>query len=422
MRASPPGIHRVVVSRGGELGGGIRAYRVDWTGVGMVTTGLEVILEEGRPSLHGMRLGLICNQASTDRRFNFAKDLLHRDERFQLTALLAPQHGYFFSQWDNMDETADAVDRQTGLPIYSLYSERREPSLQSLAEIDALVFDIQDVGTRVYTYIWTMYLAMQACAAVGTRFVVLDRPNPLNGRTMEGAVLEEGFASFVGLHPIPMRHGMTVGELARLFNDQAGLGCELEVVEMKGWRREFFFDQTGLPWPFPSTGLPTLESALAYAGMVVFEGTNISEGRGTTRPFELIGAPFIDPYAFVAGLSDMAPPGVILQPYYFKPTVNKFGGKVCGGVKVNVSDRESFRPLLTALTILGQITLACQDDFTWTAPPYEYEFEKPPIDIITGSDAVRRALHGELTRAELVEHCEAGVDEFAESRRQYLLY
>ena len=388
----------------------------------MVSTGLEVILEDGRPSLSGRRLGLICNQASTDRRFRFAKDLLFHDDRFNLTALLSPQHGYFFSQWDNMDETADAVDRETGLPIYSLYSEKREPSLESLAAIDALVFDIQDVGTRVYTYIWTMYLAMQACAAAGKTFVVLDRPNPLNGVTMEGAVLDERFASFVGLHPIPMRHGMTVGELARLFHHQAGLGCELEVVEMRGWNREHYLDETGLPWPFPSTGLPTLESTVAYAGMVIFEGTNLSEGRGTTRPFELIGAPFIDAYAFAAGLAEADLPGVILQPWVFTPTVNKFGGRVCGGVKVNITNRELFRPLLTALAILGQTARTYPDDLSWTPPPYEYEFEKPPVDIITGSDAVRLTFESDFSWHSLREHCDAGLDEFAEIRRPFLLY
>jgi uncharacterized protein YbbC (DUF1343 family) len=320
-----------------------------------------------------------------------------------------------------MDETADAVDRETGLKIFSLYSEDRQPSLESLAEIDALVFDIQDVGTRVYTYIWTMYLAMQACSSVGKKFVVLDRPNPLNGLTMEGALVEEGFSSFVGLHPIPMRHGMTVGELAQLFNEEAGFGCELEIVEMKGWARDLFFEETGLPWPYPSTGLPTLESALTYSGMVIFEGTNISEGRGTTRPFEMIGAPFIDPYALVAGISGNLP-GVILQPYYFKPTVNKFGGEVCGGVKVNITNRNTFRPLLTALTILGQIIRDNENDFAWKPPPYEYEFVKLPFDIITGADSVRKNLVSGFTQQQLVGHCETGIEKFAEKREQYLLY
>lgn len=388
----------------------------------MVKSGLEVIVEQGLCSLDKQRLGLLCNQASTDSSFRAAKDLLAHDKRFNLTALLAPQHGYFLSQWDNMDETADAVDRETGLTIYSLYSDTREPNKESLNEIDTLVFDVQDVGTRVFTYIWTMYLAMQRCSAAKKKFVVLDRPNPLNGRTMEGAVLDPRFASFVGLHPIPMRHGMTVGELALMFKAEVGFTCELEVVQMSGWNREMYFDETQIPWPFPCTGLPTLESTIAYAGMVMFEGTNLSEGRGTTRPFELIGAPFIEPYTLARELSNQELPGVIFQPYCFKPTVNKFGGKVCGGIKLNITDRERFEPFLTALTLLGQIVRNHPHEFAWRPPPYEYEFEKPPFDIIVGTDAVRKNLTDGFTWQQLVEHSAAGIEEFSKRRTPYLLY
>lgn len=388
----------------------------------MVKTGLEVILENNHASIEGRRLGLICNQASTDSNFNFAKDLLFRDPRYQVTALLAPQHGYFFSQWDNMDETADAIDRETGLKIHSLYSESREPSMDSLADIDVLLFDIQDVGTRVYTYIWTMLLAMKACREADTKFVVLDRPNPLDGLTMEGAVLDPAFASFVGLHPLPMRHGMTNGELALMFNEEASLGCDLEIVEMKGWERAMYFDETGLAWPFPSTGLPTLESSIAYAGMVIFEGTNISEGRGTTRPFELIGAPFLDPYSLAGRVAERQLPGVTVQPYYFKPTVNKFGGEVCGGVKINITDRRAFRPFLTAITVLEQIIEENPNAFSWRPPPYEYEFEKAPFDIIVGTDAIRTGIDTGWRGKRLEALCNAGVEEFAGRRKEYLLY
>jgi uncharacterized protein YbbC (DUF1343 family) len=388
----------------------------------MVRTGLEVILDEGRPSLEGPRLGLVCNQASTDSRFNFTKDILFHDRRFNLNSLLTPQHGYFFAQWDNMDETEDAVDPETGLTIHSLYGESREPSADCLAETDVLVFDIQDVGTRVYTYIWTLYLAMQACAKSGTRLVVLDRPNPIDGRTMEGAVLDPGFATFAGLHPIPMRHGMTVGELAGMFNNEAGIGCELEVVLMQGWQRSMYFDETGLPWPFPSTGLPTLESAVAYAGMVVFEGTNISEGRGTTRPFELVGAPFVEPYSLARRVGARRLPGVIPQPYFFKPTVNKFGGTVCGGLKLNVTDRTAFQPFVTALTVLDEIKRAAPSEFAWQPPPYEYEFEKLPFDIIVGTDVIREDLDAGCDPERLRQHGAAGVAEFADRRGTFLLY
>ncbi len=388
----------------------------------MVKTGLEVLLKKCPRSLKGKRIGLLCNQASITSHYDYAKDLLADYKGLKLVQLFSPQHGYFLSERDNMDETAHSKDPQTKLKIFSLYSKTRQPTKKSLDNIDTFVFDIQDVGTRVFTYIWTMYLTMQACEKQGKKVVILDRPNPINGTDMEGNLLQRDFTSFVGLLPIPMRHGMTVGELALYFNKEYKIGCDLEVIKMKGWKREMFFDETDLPWGYPSTGLPTLESSIAYAGTVIFEGTNISEGRGTTKPFEFVGAPFIEPYSFAQKLTSEKLPGCVLQPYFFKPNVNKFESKACGGVKINITNRNKFKSYLTALTLLRQIIKDYKKHFSWNKPPYEYEFKKLPFDIITGTDRIRKILDKGGSLAALKSTFDADLKIFSQKRRKYLLY
>jgi uncharacterized protein YbbC (DUF1343 family) len=388
----------------------------------MIKTGLDILIKKGLPVLKGKRVGLICNQASITTNFDYAKDLLVNHKDFSLTCLFAPQHGYFLSERDNMDETVDAIDPETKLNIYSLYSETRQPTKEALNTIDAIVFDIQDVGTRVYTYIWTMVLTMQACKKQNKQFIVLDRPNPINGKDIEGNLLNPHFTSFVGLLPIPMRHGMTVGELALFFNKEFQINCDLHVVKMQGWQRDLYLDQTGLPWAYPSTGLPTLDSSIAYAGMVLFEGTNLSEGRGTTKPFEFIGAPFIEPYSFSHKLEKEKLPGCILQPYYFKPNVNKHASKVCGGIKINITNRKKFKPYLTALMILRQALKDYKSDFSWNPPPYEYEFKKLPIDILAGNDVVRKMLEKGASQNKLKNYCHKDEVLFRKMRKKYLLY
>src|SRR5262249_13062697 len=243
-------------------------------------------------------------------------------------------------------------DTRTGLPAYSLYGETRKPSPEMLGDVDVLVFDVQDVGTRVYTFVYTMALAMEADREQGKRFIVLDRPNAIGGVQIEGNILEPEFASFVGMFSVPMRHGMTIGELALMFNREFGIGCELEVIKMEGWRRGMYFDDTPLPWVMPSPNMPTVETAVVYPGSVMIEGTAVSEGRGTTRPFEIIGALYIDPYELITELKKDDLRGVVFRPLHFQPTFHKFAGGLCGGIQIHVTDRDAFKPVITGVAIV----------------------------------------------------------------------
>lgn len=386
-----------------------------------VKTGLEVALS--RRALFGRdRVGLIVHPASIDRHLAHAADLLHQRLAGRLTALLGPQHGIRGETQDNMIEWRGFVDPATGLPVHSLYGETRKPSEDMLASVDTLVFDLQDVGTRVYTFIWTLALAMQACAEFGRRLVVLDRPNPLGGLAVEGNLLAPGFRSFVGLHPLPMRHGLTVGEIALFLRHECGIDCHLEVIPMRGWRRAMRFDQTGLPWVMPSPNMPTLDTALVYPGTVIFEGTNISEGRGTTRPFELVGAPWLDARQLAASLEKRALPGVHFRPAHFQPTFHKWQGQLCGGVQLHVTQAARFEPYRTGLLLLEEIVRASPEKFAWKPPPYEYERERQPIDCIVGTDAVRTALSSGRSIEGLIEAWRAEAAAFRRQRRPYLLY
>jgi uncharacterized protein YbbC (DUF1343 family) len=281
---------------------------------------------------------------------------------------------------------------------------------------------VQDVGTRVYTFIYTMALAMEAAKERGKRFIVLDRPNPINGVQIEGNIHEPGFRSFVGMYPIPMRHGMTVAELAGMFNREFGINCDLEVVKMEGWRRAMWFDETRLPWVLPSPNIPTPETTVVYPGAVMFEGTNLSEGRGTTRPFEIVGAPFIEPHRLVERLRRFELPGAVFRPAHFEPTFQKFKGELCGGLQLHVTDRERFKPVITAVAILSAIREIYPDDLSWNQPPYEYVHDKLPFDVINGSAAVREHIEVGTPPAEIEEGWRAALDEFNSMRTKYLLY
>jgi uncharacterized protein YbbC (DUF1343 family) len=313
-------------------------------------------------------------------------------------------------------------DKRTGLPAFSLYGESRKPSPEMLNDIDVLVFDVQDVGTRVYTFIYTMALAMEAARAGGKRFIVLDRPNPISGVHIEGNILEPYYASFVGMFPLPMRHGMTTGELALLFNGEFGIGCDLEVVKMEGWNRAMWHDQTGLPWVLPSPNMPTLDTATVYPGCVFLEGTNVSEGRGTTRPFDILGAPFVDPYELTTALQDLRLPGVFFRPLYFQPTTHKFAGQTCGGIQLHVTDRTAFKPVITGIAVISAIRSLWPEQFEWKQPPYEYVFDKLPFDVIAGTGKLRALIESGASPAEIEGSWAAGLDRFAEIRRRYLLY
>ncbi|MDY0111107.1 MAG: DUF1343 domain-containing protein [Candidatus Krumholzibacteria bacterium] len=358
-----------------------------------VDTGLDILLSDQAARLSGRRVGLLAHPASVDRRLRHAVPLLHAALGGDLRALFGPQHGLRGETQDNMVEWRGYIDPLTGLPVHSLYGEHRKPTPAMLADLDVLVVDLQDVGARYYTFVWTLLLCLEACAEAGKEVVVLDRPNPLGG-AVEGNVLDPAWRSFVGLAPIPMRHGLTIGELALWLRAHGALDVDLTVVPMRGWRRDACFDATGLPWVMPSPNLPTLESTVVYPGACLLEGTELSEGRGTTRPFEILGAPWLEPDALVRDLEPLTLPGVVLRPLHFQPTFQKHAGRLCGGVQVHVTDRAVFQSVLTYLAILTAARRLWPDRFAWKQPPYEYEVAKLPIDILAGGPRLREAVDG----------------------------
>lgn len=387
-----------------------------------VRLGLERLLEEDFALVRDKRVGLICNQASVDHNYRHAADLLHAHPEINLRALFGPQHGIRGDVQDNMIETAHARDRNTGLPVYSLYSETREPTDEMLADVDTLVFDMQDVGCRIYTFVYTLANCMNAAKRLGKRVVVCDRPNPISGKHVSGNVLDPAFASFVGQFPLPTRHGMTVAELAKLFNEYFNIGCEFEVLKMEGWRRELWHDQTDAPWVLPSPNMPTLDSATVFPGTVHFEGTQISEGRGTTRPFELIGAPYIDPEDYASSLNDLSLPGVFFRACVFQPTFQKHAGMSCGGVQIHVLNREIFEPVLAGVAMVKLAHDMYKDGFRWKVPPYEYVYDKNPFDVIAGTDKTRLAFEQGVSLDEIEASWQAPLDDFRRIRERYLMY
>ena len=334
----------------------------------------------------GARIGALLHPASVSSNLEHASRILeqHNGDLFRLGAFFGPQHGFLGQTQDNMVEWKSYEHPRLHIPVYSLYGEHREPTGEMLEGLDVLVVDLQDIGSRYYTFIWTLYLCMRACESRGTAVVVFERPNPINGVTIEGPTLHPNYKSFVGMHPIPIRHGRTIGELAQQFRDEALPNCELSVLPMKNWDREMWFDQTGLPWVMPSPNIPALDTATVYPGMCLLEGTNISEGRGTTRPFEIFGAPFIDPERLCAQVNGLKLPGVFFRENYFQPTFHKFAGELCGGAQLHVIDRNDFRPFETGLEIIRAIRNLYPKQFEWKQPPYEYETEKLPIEILLG--------------------------------------
>ena len=354
-----------------------------------IQIGLERFLAQPPAALKNARFGLLMNQASVDASFRYACDLLA--ERFpgQLAALFSPQHGLWCEQQANMIESPHATYEPLGVPVYSLYSETRQPTEEMLANFDCLVIDLQDVGTRVYTFAWTIQNCLRACAAANIPVVLLDRPNPLGGQVAEGPLLDEGYQSFVGGVPIPLRHGLTLGELALLINQEQQIGAQLTVVPMTGWRREMLFDDCGRSWVAPSPNMPRVTTALLYPGQVLLEGTNLSEGRGTTLPFEVVGAPFIDPHVLAADLAQQQLPGIKIRPIRFVPTFDKWQGQRCGGIALHITDPRAVRSVGLTLHILQAVIRRWPDAFTWLPPPYEYEHEKMPIDILFGSPRLR---------------------------------
>ncbi|MEI6667783.1 MAG: DUF1343 domain-containing protein [Acidobacteriota bacterium] len=372
--------------------------------------------------LAGQRVGLVCNPASVDAHLDHAADLVFATPGVTLGAIFGPQHGFRSDLQDNMIESAHTSDARRLVPIYSLYSDTREPTPEMLKNLDVLVVDLQDIGARIYTFVYTMANCLRAAARHGVPVVVCDRPNPIGGLAVEGPMLEPGFESFVGLFPIPMRHGMTIGELARLFNEEFGIGADLTVVAAQGWSRSMYHDETGLPWVMPSPNMPTLDTAVVYPGAVLFEGTQLSEGRGTTRPFELVGAPWIDAERFAAGMNAMDLPGARFRPAVFEPTFQKHARNTCGGCQTHVVDKDRFRPVLTGVALLTAFYRSDPGRFAWRQPPYEYEPDKMPIDILAGSSRLRQQIESGVDPREIAASWESDVAAFSRIRANYLLY
>lgn len=382
--------------------------------------GSERLIASSR--LDGLKVGILANPASVDHEFRHIVDRLGEDDRFTLAAIFGPQHGFRSDLQDNMIETPHATDPARGVPIFSLYSETREPTKEMLDLIDVLVIDLQDVGARIYTFIYTMANCLRAAAKTGTPVIVCDRPNPIGGLQVEGPMLEPGFESFVGQYPIPMRHGMTVAELAKLFNEHFEIGASLETVPMEGWSRELYFDDTEIPWIMPSPNMPTLDTAIVYPGTVLFEGTMVSEGRGTTRPFELIGAPWIDGAALTERLNQTGLHGVRFREVVFEPTFQKHAKAPCGGCQIHVTSRWDFEPVKAGVAILRECYGLSPDQFKWRDPPYEYEHDKMPIDILAGSTQLREQIEQQMPIEDIAESWRAGIKAFEELRKPYLLY
>ncbi|HEV2916106.1 MAG TPA: exo-beta-N-acetylmuramidase NamZ domain-containing protein, partial [Pyrinomonadaceae bacterium] len=384
--------------------------------------GLEKLLEDRIELVRGARVGLVCNQASVDHSLRHAADLFHERSELRLTTLFGPQHGIRGDVQDNMIETEHMTDRRTGRPIYSLYSETREPTEQMLEDVDVLVFDMQDVGCRIYTFIYTLANCMRAAKKYSRRVIVCDRPNPITGVHLGGNVLEAEYASFVGQFPIPTRHGMTVGELGRMFNEHFGIGCELEVVTMEGWGREQWMDETDAPWVMPSPNMPTLLTATVFPGTVHVEGTQLSEGRGTTRPFELIGAPYIEAEEYAARLMSLGLAGTYYRPSGFQPTFQKHAGRTCGGVQIHVTDREAFEPVLAGVATVKVAYDLYEEHFRWKEPPYEYVFDKNPFDVIAGTKTLREQIERHDSLETIHASWARGAADFKAERERYLLY
>ncbi len=387
-----------------------------------VATGLDQFVQESWKKLRGQSLALLANQASVDHNLRSAKDVISTLLPGQLKALFGPQHGFRGEDQDNMVETQDYLDPDLNIPVFSLYGKKIDRLSDSLDTIDLLIIDLQDVGTRVYTFITTVLYCLKEAAKAGKSVLILDRPNPLGGAIVEGNLLRPEFYSLVGPSTLPMRHGMTMGELAYLFKDAFKIDCDISVLPLKGWHRYMLWKDTGLIWIMPSPNMPLLETALVYPGQVIWEGTNISEGRGTCRPFEIFGAPFINPSVIKKGLASKDIEGCYLQEYYFRPTFNKWVGKLCGGFMIHVLDPHIYRPYRTSLALLKSIIETYGDEFGWRKPPYEYDFKRPPIDLILGDPSIRTNLEEGKDIREILKYCSKGLGDFLESRRPYLIY
>ncbi|MCK5833699.1 DUF1343 domain-containing protein [bacterium] len=386
-----------------------------------VKIGLERITEVRPDFPFGEYPALLCNEASCTAYFKNAIDYL-RSCGMKLSALFGPQHGIEITDQANMIEWENQREDKTGLPVYSLYGEHRQPTRESLKGLSSFIIDLQDVGARYYTYIWTSLLTLRRCAEFSIPVIVFDRPNPLGGIEVEGSPIEPGFESFVGMSSIPQRHACTLGELLRLFAMREGLSDYLFVVPMLNWKRDMLWQETLRPWFSPSPNMPDFETALLYPGACLIEGTNISEGRGTTLPFKLIGAPWIDSSELIRELNNKGFDGIGFRAVSFKPSFDKYNGKVCRGMQLHITDKKSIKPVRLFYSIIDSVKKLYPDDFAWASPPYEYEFLKPPIDILTGSKVFREAIDNNLDFADIFKGWQEFYNRFRAEIKYSLLY
>ncbi len=387
-----------------------------------VQTGIDRIREGHWKRLRGYRLGLLSNQASLDSRLNPAREVISELLPGQLKALFGPQHGFGGEDQDNMVETDHSYDKELRIPIFSLYADRREPHPHMLEMIDVLIVDLQDVGARVYTFSSTLLNCLKAAAKEGKKVLVLDRPNPLGGAVVEGNLLQPELYSFVGPYSLPMRHGLTMGEMAGIYNEVFDLNCDLEIITMNGWHREMLWFETGLRWIMPSPNMPFPQTAVVYPGQVIWEGTNLSEGRGTCRPFEIFGAPYLDTSAIKRTLEPEATRGCHLQEFSFRPTFQKWQGELCHGFMIHVLDPHVYQPYFTSIALLKAALEIHPEGLEWKAPPYEYEYKKKPIDLILGDSSLRRELKSGAHLSLIKEKWERELGYFIQWRKPYLLY
>ncbi len=389
-----------------------------------VFSGLDVLLKNPKDFLNGNRIALVVNHTSLAKNGTHSLQLFHQHPEYNLIKLFSPEHGLYGVDQD-MKEVEDSKDPLTGVPVYSLYGKDEnslKPDPNLFKDIDTLIFDIQDIGSRYYTFIYTMAYCMEACREAGVPIIICDRPNPINGKQVEGNIVQKNWFSFVGQYPLPNRHGMTSGELALMFNDHFKIGSDLKVIPMKGWRRSMWYDETGLLWVAPSPNMPTLETAIVYPGMCFFEGTQSSEGRGTTMPFLQCGDPGMDPKTLAEALNSENLPGIIFVPHFFKPTFQKWAGQICGGVQLHLIDRNLFKPVLTGLTIISKAFQLFPTTFKWRTEPYEFVNDRLAIDLLYGNSDFREKWVAESSMVSNIESTwENELAEFKILRENYLI-
>lgn len=382
--------------------------------------GIDRLVREDFRKVRGMKIGLLSTSSCCDSQLCQTISRFEHSRHVKLGALFAPEHGLHAALQDQVSGRDHFYGRK--IPVHSMYGPRRKPAVSALKPLDAVVIDLQDIGTRYYTFAWSAMLMIEQAAKAGKKVIILDRPNPLDGLTVQGPLVESGFESFVGLYPVPVRHGLTIAELCTMLNKMHAIDCEIEVIRLRGWKRRAYFDETGLEWTVPSPNMPHLYTALVYPGMCLLEGTNLSEGRGTTRPFENFGAPWIDPSRLVAELTHQRIEGIALRAISFIPTFHKYRGRMCGGAQIHVTDRDAFDPLIAALKIIRTIMRLYPVHFSWRRPPYEFEKMKMPFDILVGNAWVRKSLEKGTDTSVMRKRWEAGLRRFRAARQEYLLY